>query len=134
MYYPVQVNGASFSVGDPHVSPGAGEISDTAIEASLDVIMQLRVRKDFHFPFPIQETGEEWIAHGFDDSLDQAMKNASCKMLDFPGQTRGLSSFVACSLPGVAADFTVTQVVDSKQGIHVRLLRGAAHRGAAWGG
>ena len=121
MYYPVQVKGALFSVGDPHVSQGDGEINGTAIEASLDVIMQLRVRKDFHFPFPILETGEEWIVHGFDESLDQAMKNASRNMLDFLGQTRGLSSFDAYSLLSVAADFTVTQVVDTKQGIHVRL-------------
>jgi hypothetical protein len=37
MYYPIAVDGALFSVGDPHVSQGDGELSGTAIEASLDV-------------------------------------------------------------------------------------------------
>src|SRR5215471_5388316 len=48
MYYPVAVDGALFSVGDPHVSQGDGEISGTAIEASLDVLMQINIRRDFH--------------------------------------------------------------------------------------
>ena len=43
--YPVQVPGALFSVGDPHISQGDGEISGTAIEASLDVLFQVRVRR-----------------------------------------------------------------------------------------
>ena len=33
MYYPVAVPGAFFSVGDPHISQGDGELSGTAIEA-----------------------------------------------------------------------------------------------------
>jgi formamidase len=37
MYYPVAVPGALFSIGDPHISQGDGEISGTAIEASLNV-------------------------------------------------------------------------------------------------
>ncbi len=45
MYYPVFAPGALFSVGDPHVSQGDGEISGTAIEASLDATIQLVVRK-----------------------------------------------------------------------------------------
>ena len=53
MYYPVAVDGALFSVGDPHVSQGDGEISGTAIEASLDVLMQITVRRDFQFPSPL---------------------------------------------------------------------------------
>src|SRR5205085_621019 len=35
MLYPVQVAGALLSVGDPHVSQGDGEVSGTALEASL---------------------------------------------------------------------------------------------------
>jgi acetamidase/formamidase len=53
MYYPVAVDGALFSVGDPHVSQGDGELSGTAIEASLNVLFQVIVRKDFTFPSPL---------------------------------------------------------------------------------
>ena len=81
MYYPVQVPGALFSVGDPHVSQGDGEISGTAIEASLDVLFEVHVRKDFQFPSPLLETPLHWIVHGFDEDLNVAMRNASLDMM-----------------------------------------------------
>ena len=123
MYYPVQVDGALFSIGDPHVSQGDGEISGTAIEASLNVLMQIVLRKDFHFPSPLLETPDTWIVHGFHEDLDQAMKNASLDMLTLLTEQQNLSRNDAYSLMSVAADFGVTQVVDGTQGIHVRIPR-----------
>lgn len=123
MYYPVQVKGGLFSIGDPHVSQGDGEISGTAIEASLDVLFQIIVRKDFQFPSPLLETPECWIVHGFGDDLDQAMKNASKDMLHLLTEHQGLSAVDAYSLMSVASDFAVTQVVDGTQGIHCRIER-----------
>ena len=123
MYYPVQVAGGLFSIGDPHVSQGDGEISGTAIEASLDVTMQIILRKDFHFPSPLLQTPNFWIVHGFDQDLNIAMKNASLDMLELLSEHRGLTKSDAYSLMSVAGDFTVTQVVDFVQGIHVKIPR-----------
>lgn len=123
MYYPVQVPGALFSVGDPHISQGDGEISGTAIEASLDVLFEVRVRKDFQFPTPLLETPRHWIVHGFDEDLNQAMRNASQDMMTLLTEHRRLSRDDAYSLMSVAADFAVTQVVDGRQGIHCRIGR-----------
>lgn len=124
MYYPVQVDGALFSIGDPHVSQGDGEISGTAIEASLDVLFQIVLRKDFSFPSPLLETPTKWIVHGFDEDLNKAMKNAALDMLHLLTEHQGLSRNDAYSLMSVATDFGVTQVVDGTQGIHVRVDRG----------
>lgn len=124
MYYPVQVDGALFSIGDPHISQGDGELSGTAIEASLDVLFQVVVRKDFQFPSPLLEAQDCWIVHGFDDDLDVAMRNASLDMLTLLTEQQRLSRNDAYSLMSVAADFGVTQVVDGRQGIHVRIGRG----------
>jgi len=123
MYYPVQVDGALFSIGDPHVSQGDGELSGTAIEASLNVLFQVIVRKDFSFRSPLLETPKTWIVHGFDEDLDVAMRQASLDMLSLLTDHRGLSRNDAYSLMSVAADFGVTQVVDGRQGIHVRMPR-----------
>lgn len=123
MYYPIQVDGALFSIGDPHVSQGDGELSGTAIEASLDVIFQLVLRKDFAFPSPLLETPRYWIVHGFDEDLDVAMRAASLDALTFLNEHQGLSRNDAYSLMSVAADFAVTQVVDGRQGVHVRIPR-----------
>jgi acetamidase/formamidase len=124
MYYPVAVDGALFSVGDPHISQGDGELSGTAIEASLNVLFQVVVRKDFKFPSPLLETPLAWIVHGFDPDLNVAMRQASLEMLNLLTEHKGLSRNDAYSLMSVAADFVVTQVVDGRQGIHVRIPRG----------
>jgi acetamidase/formamidase len=123
MFYPVQVDGALFSIGDPHISQGDGEISGTAIEASLDVMFQVFVRRDFSFPSPLLQTPEFWMTHGFDEDLNQAMRNASLEMLRLLTEQRGLSANDAYSLMSVAADFAVTQVVDGRQGVHARICR-----------
>ena len=123
MYYPVQVDGALFSVGDPHISQGDGEISGTAIEASLDVLMQLIVRRDFTFPSPLLETPDSWIVHGFNEDLNLAMRDAALDMLQLLTEQQRLSRDDAYSLMSVAADFAVTQVVDQRRGIHVRVPR-----------
>jgi acetamidase/formamidase len=123
MYYPVQVDGALFSVGDPHISQGDGELSGTAIEASLDVLFQLVLRRDFTFPSPLLETPQYWIVHGFNEDLNVAMRDASLDMLSFLNDHQGLSKNDSYSLMSVAADFAITQVVDGRQGIHVRMPR-----------
>jgi acetamidase/formamidase len=123
MYYPVQVDGALFSVGDPHISQGDGEVSGTAIEASLDVLMQVIVRRDFTFPSPLLETPDSWIVHGFNEDLNVAMRDAALDMLQFLTDRQRLSRDDAYSLMSVAADFAVTQVVDQRRGIHVRVPR-----------
>ncbi|MGA2025316.1 MAG: acetamidase/formamidase family protein [Steroidobacteraceae bacterium] len=123
MYYPVLVDGALFSVGDPHISQGDGEISGTAIESSLDVLFQISVRRDFSFPSPLLETPQCWIVHGFNQDLNLAMRSAALDMLTFLTEQRRLSRDDAYSLMSVAADFAVTQVVDDRQGVHVRIPR-----------
>ena len=87
------------------------------------------MRKDFHFPTPLLQTQDYWIVHGFDEDLDIAMKNASLDMLELLSSHRGLSKKDAYSLMSVAGDFTVTQVVDLVQGIHVKIPRGIFDQG-----
>jgi acetamidase/formamidase len=121
MLYPVQVPGALLSVGDPHVSQGDGEISGTAIESSLNGLLRLTVRNDLEARVPILETAGELLVHGFGDDLDEAMRAAALRTLDLLGYRYGLSRDDAYSFMSVAADFTVTQVVDRRQGVHARI-------------
>ncbi len=121
MYYPVLVPLALFSAGDPHVSQGDGEISGTAIEASLNVTLRFTVRRDFPVHNPVLETPTHWITHAFHEDLGAAMRLAALEMLDFLVTHKGLSRNDAYSLMSVAADFAVTQVVDQRQGIHAAI-------------
>lgn len=121
MYYPVGVEGALFSAGDAHLAQGDGEINGTGIECSMDLLIQVIVRKDFYFSSPLLETDLAWIVHAFDKDLNAAMRQASLNMLQFLCDQKGLSEFDAYSLMSVAADFVVTQVVDELKGIHVSI-------------
>jgi acetamidase/formamidase len=118
MYYPVFHPGALCYLGDPHLAEGDGELSGTAIEASANAIVQLTVHESLGFTGPMLETPTHWIAHGFDEDLDRAMKAAARALLGFLVEHRGLTRDDAYSLISVAADFGVTQVVDQRQGVH----------------
>jgi acetamidase/formamidase len=121
MLYPVQVAGALLSVGDPHVSQGDGEVSGTALEASLNGLLRLTIRRDLDVRVPVLETSGEVLVHGFGDTLDEAMLAASRRTLQLLGSRYGLSPDDAYSFMSVAVDFTVTQVVDGRQGVHGRI-------------
>jgi acetamidase/formamidase len=150
MYYPVAVDGALFSAGDPHASQGDSELSGTAIECSLTGTFELTVRKReslagtflAEVDYPLLETPEAWVVHGFSypnylaelgeeaqraifekSSLDLAMRDAFRKMRRFLMIARGLSEDEAISLMSVAVDFGVTQVVDGNWGVHAILKK-----------
>jgi acetamidase/formamidase len=121
MYYPVQVPGALLSIGDPHVSQGDGELSGTALESSLNGLLRLTIRRDLPFTVPVLETATELLVHGFGDTLDGAMKAAALRTLDVLVRYFGQTRADAYSFMSVAVDFTVTQVVDQRQGVHARI-------------
>jgi acetamidase/formamidase len=121
MLYPVQVAGALLSVGDPHVSQGDGEISGTALEASLNGLLRLTVRSDISLKMPVLETPTELLVHAFGDDLDEAMRSAMLRTLELLGSRFHLSRDDAYAFSSLAVDFTVTQVVDRRQGVHARI-------------
>jgi acetamidase/formamidase len=121
MLYPVQVPGALLSLGDPHVSQGDGEVSGTALEASLTGLLRLSLRRDFQLATPLLETPTELLVHGFGADLDEAMSAAARLTLELLCARFALSHDDAYAFMSVAVDFTVTQVVDGRQGVHARI-------------
>jgi acetamidase/formamidase len=145
MYYPVAVPGALLSAGDSHASQGDSELCGTAIECSLTGTFQLVLHKRASLAgtaldglaYPLLETQDEWVLHGFSyanylaelgadaqskiyekSSVDLAMRDAFRKMRHFLMTTKGLTEDEAVSLMSVAVDFGITQVVDGNWGVH----------------
>ncbi len=145
MYYPVSVAGALLSAGDPHASQGDSELCGTAIECSLTGTFQLVLHKKAtlggkalaDLRYPLLETQDEWVLHGFSfanylaelgptaqqdiykqSSVDKAMRDAFRKMRHLLMTPQKLSEDEAISLMSVGVDFGVTQVVDGNWGIH----------------
>lgn len=150
MYYPVAVSGGLLSVGDPHASQGDSELCGTAIECSLTGTFQLILHKKATLngtilaglAYPLLETQDEWVLHGFSyanylaelgadaqkliyerSSVDRALRDAFRKMRHFLMTTQGLSEDEAISLTTVAVDFGITQVVDGNWGVHAVLRK-----------
>lgn len=123
MCCPVFVPGANLYLGDPHFAQGDGEICGTAIEASLDAVVQVSVLKGLDLTAPVLETDTHWYTHGFGDDLDAAMRMAAEQMLDLLRRRLHLTADEAYSLASVAIDLGVTQVVDGTLGCHAAIAR-----------
>jgi acetamidase/formamidase len=144
MYYPIGVEGALLSLGDPHAAQGDSELAGTAIEMSLTGIIQVQVHDREDLPgtaledlaYPLLETEDAWVVHGFSfanyleelgataqqdiyeqSSIDKAMRDAFRKMRHFLMTAKDLSEDEAISLMSVGVDFGITQVVDGNWGV-----------------
>ncbi len=123
VFFPVFNEGALFSCGDGHAVQGDGEVCITAVETSLSGRFRLSVRNDMHLTAPRAETPTHYITMGFDEDLDDAVKQALRDMIRWIGQLRGLSASDAYTLCSLAADLHVTQTVNTAKGAHCMLLK-----------
>lgn len=141
LYLPVQVAGAMFFAGDPHMAQGDGEVALTAMEGSLRPTFRLTVVKRgsrgaprVAFDAPFAETPDHWIPIGLSDpdgpegggnetSLDVAMRQAVRQALTFLTDDVGMAGPVAYAYLSAAADFQCSQVVDRTTGIHALIRK-----------
>jgi acetamidase/formamidase len=134
-YVPVVAPGALFSVGDPHMSMGSGEVALTALEGSLRLTFRLTVctkgstkAPSVAFRYPFGETPDAWVPIGLSDpdgsfggqgsDLDVANRRATLNALDFLQTDLGMDRATAYAYLSAAVDFTVSQVVDRTVGAH----------------
>lgn len=141
LYLPVQVRGAMFFSGDPHMAQGDGEVALTAMEGSLRPTFRLTVVKRGSkgapspaFDHPFGETPRHWVPIGLSDpdgpenggnstSLDIAMQQAVRQSLQFLTKDMGMAGPVAYAYLSAAADFQCSQVVDRTTGIHALIRK-----------
>jgi acetamidase/formamidase len=124
LFIPVHVAGALFEVGDGHAAQGDGEVDQTAIETSLRGRLQLIVHKGMTLAWPRAETPTDYISMGTDEDLTKATKIAIQEMVDFLAATKGLDKLAAYQLTSVAGNVVITQLVDQKVGVHVKIPKG----------
>jgi acetamidase/formamidase len=118
---PVFAPGALFEVGDGHAAQGDGEVDQTAIETSLRGRLQLTVRKGMKLAWPRAETATHYISMGTDEDLTKATKIAIQEMIDFLVAEKKLDRMTAYQLTSIAGDVAMTQLVDGKVGVHVKM-------------
>jgi acetamidase/formamidase len=121
LYIPVHAPGALFEVGDGHAAQGDGEVDQTAIETSLRGRLQLTVRKGMALKWPRAETATDYITMGTDEDLVKATKTAIQEMIDFLMAEKKLDRLAAYQLTSIAGNVAITQLVDGKVGVHVKM-------------
>jgi acetamidase/formamidase len=121
LFIPVHAPGALFEVGDGHAAQGDGEVDQTAIETSLRGRLQLTVRKGMTLAWPRAETATDYITMGTDEDLVKATKVAIQEMIDFLVAERKMDKLSAYQLTSIAGNVAITQLVDGKVGVHVKM-------------
>ena len=128
VYFPVQVPGGLFSVGDLHYAQGDGEVCGTAIElaGAATVRFALHRKPTWAGRFPwcqipgrperpaFVTTGLPIRADGSAEAMDLglAARHALLEMIDHLVAVRGLSREAAYVLASVAVDLRISEVVD----------------------
>ena len=127
VFYPVFAPGALFEAGDGHAGQGNGEVDITALETFLTGTFQFIVHKgeatQQKLEWPRAETATHYIAMGFDEDLKKATEIAVRNMITFLADQNPdyphLSRDDAYALISTACDVDITQLVDTKSGVHV---------------
>ncbi len=128
LFIPVNAKGALFEAGDGHAGQGNGEVDITALETQLTGTFQFVLHKarpgDLSpLLWPRGETPTAYISMGFNEDLKQATEMAVRNMITFLSRQDGdhplLSREDAYALVSVACDVDITQLVDTKSGVHV---------------
>ena len=95
LFLPVGVEGALFSVGDTHAAMGDGEVCGTAVEAPMDIVVRLTVRRDMTIAAPQYhvaagelartEAGSHHVTTGVGPDLMEAARDATRAMIGHLG-------------------------------------------------
>lgn len=113
VFLPVWVAGANLSIGDTHAAQGDGEVSGTAIEAPMRLVVEVElIQGGRSIPEPQYETDEYYAVTAFATTLDEAAKKATRYMVDYLEEVRGLERTEAYVLASLAGDLKISEVVD----------------------
>lgn len=127
LFIPIHAPGALFEVGDGHAAQGNGEVCITALETSLVGTFQFVVRKDLKLRWPRAETPVAFMTMGINEDLTEATRVAVREMIDFLVVEKKLSRDDAYMLASVAADLSITQLVDGTKGVHAMIPKAIFH-------
>ena len=130
LYLPVQVADALAYVGDPHFAQGDGEVSLTALEASLRATLRLdvvaheeAVERFGELAGPLAETADFLVPTGLDPDLDVAVQNCVRAAIALLGARHGMDEPTAYAYLSAATDFHISQVVDIVKGVHAAIRK-----------
>ena len=113
VFFPVQVEGALFSIGDTHAAQGDGEVSGSAIETPMRIVFEVEVMENTRgMVEPQYETDDYYAVTGFATTIDEAARKATRYMIDYLVAEHGLAREEAYVLCSIAGDMKISETVD----------------------
>lgn len=123
LYLPVGVEGALLAMGDLHAMMADGEISVSGVESSGAVEVKVTVLKNSSIPTPSVMTENFYATLFSAETMEEASKGASKKMIDFLTAQSELTFNEAYMLLSAAGTLAVCQVVDPLMTMRMELSR-----------
>ena len=109
LYFPVNVDGALFQLGDLHALMGDGEIAGSGVEIPGVVTVKLDVIKDLKLQWPVLQTEDMWYAIGSDEEFEKALHYASKQIQDLICKAYGWDKTDAYLYMSAAGSFEICQ-------------------------
>jgi acetamidase/formamidase len=119
LFFPVDVPGALFSVGDGHAAQGDGEVCGTAVETRLGIQVKFSLLKGQTINAPKArvpgrgEPGPSLMTMGISADLMTAARDAVQFMIDELGRNYGISPEIAYCLVSCAGNLQIAELVNA---------------------
>ncbi len=121
VYLPVQQPGALLYLGDAHALQGDGEISQYALETSMDVTFSVDLIVGKAINTPRVESPTQIMVLGQAGSLDEALKSASTGMIQWLQQDYGMTLSQAAQVLGSAMRYSVPNLAGRSVGVAAKI-------------
>lgn len=112
LYFPVNVSGALFALGDLHAAMGDGEVSVSGVEVAGAVTVKLEVIKGLKVEHPILENVRNFTQIASAETLDEASKLATDLLVKRLVAYTNLSFEDALMLMSAVGHVEICQIVD----------------------
>lgn len=121
VYLPVFRPGALLYVGDGHAAQGDGEVTQWALETSLDVEFTVDILSARALATPRVRSATHIMAVGQAGSLDDAVRSATAGMVQWLEQDYGLTLREAALILGSAAEYEIVTLAGRNAGVAAKL-------------
>jgi len=121
LYFTVFVSGANLSLGDVHAVMGDGEVCGTGVEIRAEIMIRVEVIKNKALSHPLLESKDNYYLINSADTLEEAIRINTEKVVQFIQQQSGTSWSEAYMLASIATDLKISQVVNPLKTVRTRI-------------
>ncbi|MEM2474495.1 MAG: acetamidase/formamidase family protein [Thermofilaceae archaeon] len=121
VYLPVEYEGGLLGIGDLHAVMGDGEVCVAACEVSGKVLARIGVLRGLAPKWPMVETRDATYLIISAEGLENALKLAVEEAVGALSRALNLDWYDAYMLASMALDFEISQVVDPRKTVRVRV-------------